>query len=104
MRETVHCTAIAMLRDEDGLFLFVGESLGRWDIILAYAPSWQKETRLPEDKSDIIFCEKITVSLNEDEGVHVVGESQERGVIILSWNPDYTQTISQNKSQPALFI
>ena len=52
---------------------------------------------------ETIRCTEITMITDDDGGVRVVGESQERGVITLWWSPSPNQKMSLNKAQPALF-
>ena len=114
MKETIRCTEITMITDDDGGVRIVGESLGRWDTILVHIPNYRRAPELSEDERvfspgsqkpepDVIPCEKIMWFKHDDGGVRVVGESQERGVITLWWSPSPNQKMSLNKAQPALF-
>lgn len=50
---------------------------------------------------EVIPCERITMLRDDDGEVRVVGESRERGVIMLLWRPSTKMFL--NKAQPALF-
>ena len=111
-RDVIRCTQITMINDEDGIVRVVGESLGSWETILVHTPKYPMALELSEEERffdaewkepDTIPCEKITMFQNENGGVRVVGESQERGVITLLWSPSPHQKMFLNKAQPALF-
>ena len=52
---------------------------------------------------ETIPCEEITMLRDEDGTIRIVGESRERGSIILVSGPGYPTRTNDSKKQPKLF-